>query len=376
MLTSLPFLSQTFLRGKAEPITASPDGPAWEEEKQEILERMNWLSEKVLVDPERLLKSMPSMIGPMYGGQWAIYCCSMFAAALANISRIYPEEKPAAMQKMEQLIDIVLSPAIKRFDADDWREDPIQGLKGKKGHFTYLTTLAWMLGMYKKESGSDKYDKLFHDVCEGINHRMLAHKDMNVVSFQNHIVFISDMVLACVALQMHGKFFNGEFADTADRWMQLAKKELIHRPTGILVAEKKYGWKPRVRGSYAALTNFYLTQYEGEDEFVRDQHMRLEKVFRKDKPYAGIKEYQRQGDGITFDLNAGPMAYGLSTSGTALTIGEVTWFGEWEYRYKMLQTANELAQTVRRNGQCHYRLAEVAPVGEAFMLAMRTNRKE
>ena len=72
-------------------------------------------------------------------------------------------------------------------------------------------------------------------------------------------------------------------------------------------------------------------------------------------------------------MNAGPMLYGLSTSGTALAIGTATFFEDWEYRNQMLLTADALAQTTKSSAKCHYRLAEVAPVGEAFVLAMRTN---
>ena len=66
---------------------------AWNEEKQEILTRANWLCEKIDVDSESLLRLYPSFIGSMYVGQWAIYTCSMLVAALHNISRLYPEER-------------------------------------------------------------------------------------------------------------------------------------------------------------------------------------------------------------------------------------------------------------------------------------------
>lgn len=75
------------------------DVSSWEEEKQEIIERANWLCEKVIVDPKQLIAAMPQMLGPHYMGQWAIYSCSFLAFALYNISRLYPEHKEACIER-------------------------------------------------------------------------------------------------------------------------------------------------------------------------------------------------------------------------------------------------------------------------------------
>ena len=65
----------------------------WEGERRDILERTEWLCERIIVEPKALLDSMPKMLGRHYGGEWAIYSCAMLSAALVNISRIYPDER-------------------------------------------------------------------------------------------------------------------------------------------------------------------------------------------------------------------------------------------------------------------------------------------
>jgi len=347
---------------------------SWNEEKEEILSRSNWIFGQLQSSPEQFLKKFPSFIGSIYAGQWAIYTCSMYVAALSDIGRLYPEENGLCINRMMSAIEMALSPALRKFDSDDWKEDPLDGVSGNKGHLTYLTTIGWMIGEYRLSGGQNNYDGIYHKVCNGIHQRMLQSKDMNVVSFRNNIVFISDMVLACLVLQQHDRLFGAQYDETVSKWMQRAKEGLIHKPTGLLVAEKKYRWNPRVRGSYTALTNYFLTRMDNKD-FAKDQYDRMKKVFRRDKPHTGIKEYQRQSEGFKFDPNAGPMLFGLSTSGTAIAIGTATYFEDWEFRSRMLQTA-EMAQTVKAGDSCHYRLAEIAPVGEAFVLAMRTNAKK
>ena len=64
-------------------------------EKKEILQRRDYLVDKLVVSPENVLDEMPSGIGEQFQGEWALYSCSMLSAALVNISWLYPETKEA-----------------------------------------------------------------------------------------------------------------------------------------------------------------------------------------------------------------------------------------------------------------------------------------
>ena len=73
------------------------------------------------------------------------------------------------------------------------------------------------------------------------------------------------------------------------------------------------------------------------------------------------------------DIDAGPIIFNLSPSGTAFGIGSVTYFNDSRLRRKLLKTAEIAGTTVIGNAKRHYLLADIALVGEAIMLAMRTN---
>ena len=55
-----------------------------ESERTDILRRRNYLLDKVVVEPEALVNSMPSAVGIHFQGEWAIYSTSMLSAALVN----------------------------------------------------------------------------------------------------------------------------------------------------------------------------------------------------------------------------------------------------------------------------------------------------
>ena len=48
-------------------------------EKEDILQRRNYLIEKVITEPKKLLAQMPEAVGPQFQGEWALYtvvCCA------------------------------------------------------------------------------------------------------------------------------------------------------------------------------------------------------------------------------------------------------------------------------------------------------------
>ena len=76
---------------------------------------------------------------------------------------------------------------------------------------------------------------------------------------------------------------------------------------------------------------------------------------------------------MAFDIDAGVILFGLSPSGTAFGIGPVTYFGDVGLRKEILRSAEIVGTTITLGSKSHYFLANMALVGEAIALAMRTH---
>lgn len=356
---------------------ASSDGPAWDEEMSDILERSEWLSKKILAGPDAILASMPKELGPNYGGQWAIYSCCMYAFALANISRLYPEQKPASLERIERLIEIVKDPKLRRYDTMSWKEDAMSGLEGNKSHLSYYSLLAWMISEYRLAGGEKSgYDTLYEDCCEALNRRMVRTDDHNIPTFANGIVFIPDMIPALIALNNYSKMYDDRYASTVEHWKRSIKRSWLHRGTGLILSRSGRGRRCSPRGSYAGLTCSYLSLLD--EDMAREQYEELRRhlVITRSvlgKKMTGVREYLDSLPDLSFNPDAGPIVQGLSASGTAFAIGAATRFGDWAIRKSFLSAAEIAGNTKRGDGERHYRLAELALVGEAVTLAMRTN---
>ena len=351
-----------------------------EGEKKEILQRRDYLVDKLVTSPTSVLNEMPSanVIGEQFQGEWALYSCSMLSAALVNISSIYPETKEENLQHIDKLIKIVQSQELRLYDTQRWGEDTLQTLENNTSHVSYLSHLAWMICGYKSIGGDTRYDDLLDSLCETMNRRMLNAPALNLETYPGEPIYIPDMLVAIVALQQYAELNNGKYSSTVKEWVKRAREEWCDNETGLLVSflEKngdKFSNAP-VKGSYTSLNCSYLTYID--EAFASEQYAKLKKYFWKDGMISGFKEYYDRSCPIGLDIDAGPIILGLSPSGTAFGTGAVTYFSDTEVRSKILRTAEKAGHTILWNGQKHYALANMALVGEAIMLAMRTNYKE
>lgn len=276
------------------------------------------------------------------------------------------------------MIDMALSRTMRQYDQMRWDEDPLENLSGDLSHVSYLSHLAWMIGNYKSIGGDEKYDSLYHSVCEAMNRRIKQSPSFNLPTYPYECIYVPDMLVAIVALHQYAQFYNGKYDATVTKWVQRAKSEWIDKETGLLASclSDNDSGEPvgSIRGSFSALNCYYLTLIDRE--FAAEQYDRLKAVFWQSSPIAGIREYSGKSSMFGFDIDAGPILFRLSPSGTAFAMGSATFFDDVPVRKSLLHTAELAGSTVTWKGKSHYLLANVALVGEAIMLAMRTNHAE
>ena len=349
---------------------------SFDNEKKDLIHRANYLTSMVCTTPQDLLNEMPSGIGEQFQGEWALYTCSMTSAALANIAVLYPQNKELSIKFIGQIIDIAMSEEIREYDRLRWREDPMDGIYGNLSHISYYSHLAWMISRYKQIGGDGKYDDLYHSLCKAMNRMIRQSKSLNLPTYPGEYIYIPDMLVAIVALANYSSQYEGKYSTTVDMWVERAKKEWVDKETG-LVASFLEVYKDSVqivlpvKGSYSALNCYYLSLVD--PEFAKEQYDCLKKNYKQGFPFAGLKEYHDRTCLFGMDIDAGPIIFNLSPSGTAFTIGCATSLDDMEFRNKLLKTAEIGGSTVTWFGKSHYLLANLALVGEAIVLAMRTS---
>lgn len=348
---------------------------SFEREKNDLFQRRNYLVDKIVVEPRILLNNMPSSIGVQFQGEWALYSCSMLAEALSNMTRLYPETKEESIATIDSLIQIVKSQELRLYDKIRWGEDPLESLDGDNSHVSYLSHLSWMIGNYRKIGGDCRYNHLHDSICETMNRRILKSPLLNLPTYPDEPVYVPDMMVAIVALSDYAHLNIGKYTATIGRWLNRAKSEWIDDKTGLLVSflDDNGQIAEPIKGSYSALNCCYLTKIDAH--FAREQYDILKAHFRQSFPASGIKEYHDRSCWLGMDIDAGPILLNLSPSGTAFAIGSATYFNDTDFRKSLLRTAEIAGHTVKWNEKRHYLLGDIALVGEAIALAMRTNHR-
>ena len=340
-------------------------------EQTEIVRRANYLISKVATSPKQLMDAMPRQIPSQFQGEWAIYSCSMTCKALANIAALYPQN--VYKEQIARIISIAMSVEIRGYDAERWDEDPFIGLDGNVSHLSYYSHLAWMIGEYKLVYNDHQFDTLYHSLCRAMYRRISDSPILNIPTYPFEQIYIPDMLVAIVALNIYSKIYHGKYQDLVQKWINTAKREWIDKETGLLASLMSIGGtiSPMIKGSYSALNCYYLSLID--TDFAKQQFQILKKYFKQTLPFiAGIKEYHTKKCLFGLDIDAGPIVFGLSPSGTGFAIGTATMCNDSKFRKQLLRTAEIAGSTVSYNGKSHYLLANVALVGEAIMLAMRT----
>lgn len=349
---------------------------SYEGEKKEIIQRANYLTSKVATTPQKLLDEMPSGIGEQFQGEWAIYSCSMTCAALANIAILYPQNKELSIKFIGQIIDIAMSPEIREYDRLRWREDPLDGIYGNLSHISYYSHLAWMISKYKQIGGDGKYDDMYRSLCKAMNRRIRQSQYLNCKTYPGELVYIPDMLVAIVALHNYSCQCDENYSTTVKMWIERARKEWIDKETGLLASflEAENGITQiimPVKGSYSALNCYYLSLVD--PVFAKEQYECFLRNFKQRFPITGISEYHDGNCLFGMDIDAGPIIFGLSPSGTGFALGAATSLDDSGFRKKLLQTIETGGSTVRWLGQSHYLVSNIALVAEAIILAMRTS---
>ena len=197
---------------------------------------------------------------------------------------------------------------------------------------------------------------------------------LNLLTYPEEVVYVPDMLVTLVALSNFTWQCDNRYQATVEAWLNKAKKEWIDNETGILKSFLDYNGTEKhmpVKGSYSALICYYLTFID--EAFAQEQYRLLKKCFMQGKLITGIREYYDHPCWLGIDIDSGPIICNLSPSGTAFAIGAATYFVDFDFRNRLLKTGEIAGSTVSWRSSNHYLLANVALVGEAITLAMRTS---
>jgi hypothetical protein len=227
-----------------------------------------------------------------------------------------------------------------------------------------------MLGAYRAVGGDARYDRLHRSISDALARRVLQSTHHYLETFPGQI-FIPDNAAMIASLTIAQFTLGADYRPAVEAWLAQTRGHLLDRATGLIrpwIDSYGQGFGPP-RGSYTAWTIYYLNW--ADRNLALEQYQLLKTNFAVTLPFglAALREYPRGYDGPT-GVDAGPVIFGLSTSGTGFMIAGAKLSKDASYLQGLLTTAEVVGSTVGTGGARHYLFAPV--VGEAILLAMKT----
>lgn len=339
--------------------------------KTEILERRDYLLQQV-APQEFSLEKMPSYIPDQFKEEWAIGTLSMTSAALTNIAFDYPETRERAVHAITQMIELMLSPELRKFELRAWGVDALDALENGRGQIGYLGHLNFMLSAHQLLGETERYSGLFRRITSTLARRMESAPSHYLETFPSAI-FTADNMVVAASIANFDRVHGALHKDLLERWVASTKSQVVDKSSGLIPfyvdSDGRGAGVPR--GSGTGWNSFYLPFVD--PVFAAEQYalMKAHLVIRLPFGFSALREYLR-GDTGGADIDSGPVILGLSTSGTGFGLAGARWHKDFELQAEILRTSEFVGSTVGGQGRRRYLLAPL--VGDAIMLAMRTAR--
>ncbi len=308
--------------------------------------------------------------GGIYAAEWQLVTLSMTAAALTNIAFSHPSTRAQARSACRQLIDTTLTPAIRAFELQAWRSDPLEDLSGPNGHVGYLGHLNFMLGAYRVLGGDMRHAALHAAISDTIARRMRASVSHHLPTYPGKI-FTADNSVAVASLALYDMVTGACHAREIDDWVAYTRAHLRDPENGIVVFAVDRGGQAlgRGRGSAAGYNAFYLPFID--PTFAAEQRARVSEHMLVDMPFGGValREFVTGGSPLG-DVDSGPLFFGVSPSATGFYLAGARHAGDDALALGLLRTAEMAGFSAPCSGGICYLTAPL--VGDAIVLAMRT----
>jgi hypothetical protein len=306
----------------------------------------------------------------LFRHEWQFGTYQMGALGLLQVCREHPGTRAEFLPVIERAIDHLLSPQMRRFDAQAWGEDPIDSLDGPNDHAAYLGYLNLVLAVHRRVAPDSRFAALNERITAAFVRRFRAAPARILQTYPGEAYPI-DNAAGLAAVLLHVNKTEAEracVADVLERYCTTWRD----RTSGLLCqALAVSDGRPldAGRASGTALAAYFLSFGE------RDISQQLFASLRSQMAgsalgFGYINEYADGSANQHSDIDSGPVIFGISTSGTGFTLATSRVFADRDLFVNLSRTAYLIGTPVSQADRRGF--VTGGPLGNAILLAMLT----
>lgn len=300
--------------------------------------------------------------------EWDLMGRTFLVLSLANMRYRNPQAKETHRRTVDQIIEETL-----RLE----RERGMHFFLMEYAHNKYLveparslfvdSEIALMLGARRLMEEKTEWQPILQERVEAMIRAIGGSPALLAESYPNE-AWIFDHCVALAAIRIADILDGQDHSDFITRWVQTARKRLIHPNTGLLMSSAtRDGWPlDGPEGSTIWLVSHCLQIID--EQFARDQYQRAKKeLARHVLGFGYASEWPHSWKGPA-TIDSGPTIPVLeaSTGSSGMAFIGASAFGDTDYLSSLLTTLNFAAFPIHKHGKLRY--AASNQVGDAVLL--------
>lgn len=307
-----------------------------------------------------------------FDGEWQFGTYQMAGLGLCQFLKRFPEKKVQFLPVLEMVIDRMLSPQARAFDARSWKgEDALDSLDGDNGHVAYLGYANLVLGAYREIASPTRFDELNDRISQALLRRLQSTPLFLLQTYPGEMYPV-DNAAAIGSLGIYARVTGRDLSGFLKAWSRECRNRYIDPVSGLLfqAVDFRSGTAyDKPRGSGTALGAYFLSF--ADPILSRDLYQGLRKSLSSELfGFGAFREYPGNVEAGWGDIDSGPLIFGLSMSATGFGIASARIHGDGEFFRNLYAMGYLAGYPVDRGNKRYFCLG--GPLGTAIMLAMTT----
>ena len=301
--------------------------------------------------------------------EWDFMGRSFLAWSLANMALRDPGSKTVYLETMDRIIDETLRLEKEegfRFFLMAYAKDRPYLMKPERSLFLD-GEIAMMLAARRLAEEKPEYKPLLAERVDLIVEQLRRSSNLALESYPDEC-WTFDHAVALAAIRMADRLDGTDHSAPGREWLEMAKRKLIHRESGLLVSSFTTAGEPLdgPEGSTLWMTAHCLQLIDAE--FARDQYARARRELgRTTLGFGYAREWPASWNGPA-DIDSGPIipVFQISAGSSGMALIGASAFEDDAYLASLAATLDFAAFPSRRNGALRYCASN--QVGDAALL--------
>lgn len=307
-----------------------------------------------------------------FDGEWLFGTHMMAGMGLGQTALQHPESRAELLRLMGRCIDRLLSPELRRFDREDWGNDPLETLSVDAGadHAAYLGYLNLVLGLERLLDRDSRHAALNDQISAALARRLRRSPLLLLQSYPRE-VYPVDNSAVIGSIGLHGRATGTDTTELVGRWSARLRQRYLDPATGLLIQRVHPDRGSAVdapRGSGSTLGAYFLSFADRQLSAQLYRAVR-EQLHDTVLGFGVIREYPVGQDGPG-DIDSGPVVFGFGVSATGFALGPARIHGDAVTHARLFATATLFGAPLERDGTLEY--VTGGPLGNAILFAMLT----